>query len=138
MTLALRVLARVILIYIWNVDLVLAFENADERNLFLVMLLRMARWMINSIEARNRDIINNRFNPANNNNNDGDANNNNVINNDRPGAAPLPRRMPDAEQARPDHRARVRPLRPLRPRGMAGLDLNNVLNQRLRNRNNVN
>ena len=54
-TTALSLLGRLILLYIWNVDQMLAYENADDRNAFLVMLVRMARWLIGAIVMQNAE-----------------------------------------------------------------------------------
>jgi hypothetical protein len=105
---ALRLLARLILVYIWNVDMLIDFQNVDERNLFLVMLVRMARWMIRALERRNNDHA-------------------------QPRAAPvITRRRHAVDLLRA---AGAVGAGAPRRRDLAGLDLNNILPRRLRGRN---
>ena len=135
MTTALCLLGRVILVYIWNVDLLLAYENVNEQNVFLMMLVRMSRWLIGAIEMRNQQNDNNN-DDNNDDNNDNDNDNNGNINNNNI----------DIEEVGPviHPRAPVRRLRQpaiqrravgIRRHGdLGGLDLNNILPERLRNR----
>lgn len=49
-----RLIGRFIMVYTWNVDLILAFDNVDESNLFLIVLLQCSRLLINVVERRHR------------------------------------------------------------------------------------
>ena len=63
-------MGRLIMIYIGNVDMAIAFENADEENLLLLILLRLNQWLIRAIARRN-----NRRNGNVNNDNNNNINN---------------------------------------------------------------
>lgn len=49
-----RLIGRFIMVYTWNVDLILAFDNVDESNLFLIVLLQCSRLLVNVVERRHR------------------------------------------------------------------------------------
>ena len=99
--------------------MVIAIEQADERNLVLAVLVRMTHWMIRTIERRNGNHIANAYRR--------------LVHVPRP--APEGNARPAVVQPAAAHVPERRPVGVRGRRDLRGLDLNNILPARLRNRN---